>query len=68
MEADTCTRELVIEIPADTVEREAERLASQYARVARVPGFSLPSTDAPKWIQVVDDVDCLDRLLALPAP
>ena len=39
MEADTCTRELVIEIPADTVEREAERLASQYARVARVPGF-----------------------------
>jgi trigger factor len=39
VEADTCTRELVIEIPADTVEREAERLASQYARVARVPGF-----------------------------
>jgi trigger factor len=39
VEADTCTRELVIEIPADTVEREAERLATQYARVARVPGF-----------------------------
>ena len=36
--------------------------------VARVPGFSLPSTDAPKWIHVIDDVDCLDRLLALPAP
>ncbi len=39
MEAGTCTRELVIEVPADTVERETEKLASEYARVARIPGF-----------------------------
>jgi len=36
--------------------------------VARVPGFSLPSTGAPRWIHAADDVDCLDQLLALPAP
>jgi trigger factor len=39
VEAETCSRELVIEIPADAVERETERLASRYARVARIPGF-----------------------------
>src|SRR5204863_3648561 len=33
------TRELVIEIAADVVQREAETVAKEYARVARVPGF-----------------------------
>jgi trigger factor len=39
VEAGTCTRELVVEVPADTVEREAEKFTSEYARVARIPGF-----------------------------
>src|SRR5437867_1595771 len=30
---------MVIEIPADVVEREAQSVTAQYARVARVPGF-----------------------------
>ena len=36
--------------------------------VARVPGFSIPRTEGPQWIRVVDDADCLDKLVALPAP
>ena len=39
MDAATCKKELVIEIPADVVRQEAETLAVQYARVARIPGF-----------------------------
>lgn len=39
MEAETCKRELVIEIPFDLVRKESESLATQYARTARVPGF-----------------------------
>ena len=39
MESENCTRELVIEIAADVVQREAETVAKEYARVARVPGF-----------------------------
>lgn len=30
---------MVIEIPVDVVRREAESIAAQYARVARIPGF-----------------------------
>lgn len=39
MEVETCKRELIIEIPSDVVRKEAEGLAVQYARTARVPGF-----------------------------
>lgn len=39
MAAENCTRELVIEIPADVVERESESVAKEYARAARIPGF-----------------------------
>ena len=39
MEATNCKKELLIEIPVDVVRREADTVASQYARVARIPGF-----------------------------
>lgn len=39
MEASNCKKELLIEIPADVVRREADAVTSQYARVARIPGF-----------------------------
>ena len=39
MESENCTRELVIEIPAEVVEREAETVTKEYARLARIPGF-----------------------------
>ncbi len=39
MDADTCKRELVIEIPAEVVRRETETVTGQYRRVARIPGF-----------------------------
>ena len=39
MEATNCKKELLIEIPLDVVRREADTVASQYARAARIPGF-----------------------------
>jgi trigger factor len=39
VEATNCKKELLIEIPVDVVRREADTVTSQYARVARVPGF-----------------------------
>jgi trigger factor len=39
VEATNCKKELLIEIPVDVVRREADSVASQYARKARVPGF-----------------------------
>ena len=35
----TCRRELDLEIPAEEVEKASEKVARQFARVARVPGF-----------------------------
>lgn len=35
----TCRRELELEIPADKVKQETERIAREFARMARVPGF-----------------------------
>src|SRR5216683_6184279 len=35
----TCRRELELEIPADEVTKAMERVAKEFARVARVPGF-----------------------------
>lgn len=35
----TCRRELDLEIPADEVSKAMERVAKEFARVARVPGF-----------------------------
>ncbi len=35
----TCRRELELEIPAEEVQKAVERVAHEFARVARVPGF-----------------------------
>ena len=35
----TCRRELELEIPAEEVQKATERVAKEFARVARVPGF-----------------------------
>ena len=35
----TCTREIELEIPAENVQKAAEKVARDLARVARVPGF-----------------------------
>jgi len=35
----TCRRELEIEVPAEDVQKAIERIAKEFARVARVPGF-----------------------------
>jgi trigger factor len=35
----TCRRELDLEIPADEVSKAMERVAKEFAKVARVPGF-----------------------------
>src|SRR6202051_4039311 len=35
----TCRRELELEIPAETVQKAVDRVAKEFARVARVPGF-----------------------------
>ena len=35
----TCRRELDLEIPAEEVQQAIERIAKEFARVARVPGF-----------------------------
>jgi trigger factor len=39
VEAATCKKELVIEIPVDVVEHEAETVAARFAKRARLPGF-----------------------------
>lgn len=39
MEATTCRKELVIEIPVDVVQREVDSVAGQFAKRARIPGF-----------------------------
>jgi trigger factor len=35
----TCRRELELEIPAEDVQKKVEKVAKEFARVARVPGF-----------------------------
>jgi trigger factor len=35
----TCRRELELEIPAEEVEKASEKVAKEFARMARVPGF-----------------------------
>jgi trigger factor len=35
----TCRRELELEIPAETVQKTVEKVAREFAKVARVPGF-----------------------------
>ena len=39
MEEATCKREIELEIPAESVQKAAEKVARDLARVARVPGF-----------------------------
>lgn len=50
MDAGTCKKELVIEIPVDVVRREAESVTAQYKRVARIPGFR-PGHAPPTLVQ-----------------
>jgi trigger factor len=38
-EATTCRRELELEIPAEEVSKSTEKVAKEFAKVARVPGF-----------------------------
>ncbi|MGH9792321.1 MAG: trigger factor family protein, partial [Candidatus Acidiferrales bacterium] len=35
----TCRRELELEVPAEQVEKAMEKVAREFARVARIPGF-----------------------------
>src|SRR5213596_1493248 len=35
----TCRRELELEIPAEEVQKAAEKVAREFARIARIPGF-----------------------------
>jgi len=39
VEATTCKKELVIEIPVDVVQREADAVAGRFAKRVRIPGF-----------------------------
>lgn len=39
MEAATCKKELVIEIPTEVVRQELDRVTEEFRRVARIPGF-----------------------------
>ena len=39
MTEETCRRELELEIPAEEVQKTADRVAKEFARVARIPGF-----------------------------
>jgi trigger factor len=39
VEAETCKRELVIEIPADAVRQESEGVTARFRRNAKIPGF-----------------------------
>ena len=39
MSEETCQRELEVEIPAEEVQKAVERVAREFARVARIPGF-----------------------------
>lgn len=39
MDSPTCKRELIIEVPPDAIAKESEQITSQYARLARIPGF-----------------------------
>ena len=39
MEATTCKKELVIEVPVEVVKREADSVVGQFAKRARIPGF-----------------------------
>ena len=35
----SCRRELELEVPAEDVQKAVERVAKEFARIARVPGF-----------------------------
>ncbi|MGE5327425.1 MAG: trigger factor family protein, partial [Deltaproteobacteria bacterium] len=39
MEAQTCKKELLIEIPLDVVRKETDSVTNQYRKIARIPGF-----------------------------
>ena len=39
MEAQTCKKELLIEIPVDVVRKETDSVTNQYRKIARIPGF-----------------------------
>jgi trigger factor len=39
IEVNSCKRNLAVEVPADEVDKEIDRIAREYARKAKVPGF-----------------------------
>ena len=39
LDTNTCQRELEIEIPAEVVEKETQRVTREFTRLARIPGF-----------------------------
>ncbi|HYK87192.1 MAG TPA: trigger factor [Acidobacteriota bacterium] len=39
VDVSSCLKNLVVEVPADEVQREVEKLAKEYAKSAKVPGF-----------------------------
>ncbi|MFQ5662731.1 MAG: trigger factor [Terriglobia bacterium] len=49
-ETNACRRELEIEIPAETVERETQRITREFARLARLPGFR-PGKAPPQLVR-----------------
>ncbi|MFQ5695758.1 MAG: trigger factor [Terriglobia bacterium] len=46
-ESSTCALELEVEVPAEVVQRETERITREVARVARLPGFRPGKAPAP---------------------
>lgn len=53
-------------LPADELVRYIVRRSERDLPASA--GFTLPRVRPPEWLRPVQDVDCLDRLLALPAP
>jgi helicase-like protein/SNF2 domain-containing protein len=52
-------------LPSEDLARFIVRRSDRDLRGA---SFGLPAVRPPEWLQSVEDVDCLDRILALPPP
>lgn len=46
-ETNSCVRQLEVEVPAEAVEREIERVTREFARAVRIPGFRPGKAPAP---------------------
>lgn len=61
-----CKKELKIEVPAETVDAETERVVKEYGRQAKIPGFrpgKVPPAVVRKRFQEDIDKDVVDRLV-----